>query len=95
MRRLQEWTGRRWIVAVVSETGAASLKEAADEKAREGMNGVRAEPLVRRALEMFPGAEIVAVRVTEAVALGDPPRPAGAGDDDIGFIDDSYADADP
>ncbi len=54
MRRLQEWTGRRWIVAVASEAGAPSLKEAADEKARQAMNGVRADPLVRRALEVFP-----------------------------------------
>ena len=68
MRRLQEWTGRRWIVAVASEAGAPSLKEAADEKARQAMNGVRADPLVRRALEVFPGAEIVAVRVVEEAA---------------------------
>ena len=54
MRRLQEWTGRRWMVAVAREEGAPSLKEVADEKARLAMNGVRADPLVRRALEVFP-----------------------------------------
>ncbi len=53
MRRLQEWTGRRWIVAIAREEGAPSLKEVADEKARQAMNGVRADPLVRRALEVF------------------------------------------
>ncbi|MGO9675404.1 MAG: DNA polymerase III subunit gamma/tau [Methylocella sp.] len=100
-RRLQEWTGRRWIVAVARETGAPSLKEAADEKAREAMNGVRADPLVRRALEVFPGAEIVAVRVTEeAAGVEAPPRYETAGDEDavdeeVGFIDDSHAEADP
>jgi DNA polymerase-3 subunit gamma/tau len=96
MRRLQEWTGRRWIVAVASEAGAPSLKEAADEKARQAMNGVRADPLVRRALEVFPGAEIVAVRVVEEAAAAEtPPRAAEAGDEDVGFIDDSQAEADP
>jgi DNA polymerase-3 subunit gamma/tau len=95
MRRLQEWTGRRWIVAVARETGAPSLREAADEKTRQAMNGVRADPLVRRALEIFPGAEIVAVRVTEEAAAADaPPAVAGAGDEDIGFIDESTAEAD-
>jgi DNA polymerase-3 subunit gamma/tau len=92
MRRLQEWTGRRWIVAVASEAGAPSLKEVADEKARLAMNGVRADPLVRRALEIFPGAEIVAVRVAEEVAPVETPR---AGDEDVGFVDDSHAEADP
>jgi DNA polymerase-3 subunit gamma/tau len=92
MRRLQEWTGRRWIVAVASEAGAPSLKEVADEKARLAMNGVRADPLVRRALEVFPGAEIVAVRVTEETAVAEAPR---AGDEDVGFSDDSHAEADP
>jgi len=92
MRRLQEWTGRRWMVAVVSEAGAPSLKEVADEKARVAMNGVRADPLVRRALEVFPGAEIIAVRVTEEAAATEGPR---AGDEDVGFVDDSHAEADP
>jgi DNA polymerase-3 subunit gamma/tau len=95
MRRLQEWTGRRWLVALASEAGAPSLKEVADEKARQAMNGVRADPLVRRALEVFPGAEIVAVRVSEEAGSSEPtPLAAEAGDEDIGFIDDSYAEAD-
>ena len=92
MRRLQEWTGRRWMVAVAREEGAPSLKEVADEKVRVAMNGVRADPLVRRALEVFPGAEIVAVRVTEEAAATEGPR---AGDEDVGFVDDSHAEADP
>ena len=94
MRRLQEWTGRRWIVAVAREEGAPSLKEVADEKARQAMNGVRADPLVRRALEVFPGAEIVAVRATEEAASARGANHAGAGDEDVGFIDDSHAEAD-
>ncbi len=95
MRRLQEWTGRRWIVAVAREPGAPSLKEAADEQARQAMSGVRADPLVRRALEVFPGAEIVAVRVAEAAAPVGAPQPTDLGDEDVGFVEDSHVEADP
>jgi DNA polymerase-3 subunit gamma/tau len=95
MRRLQEWTGRRWIVAIASGPGAPSLKEAADEKARQAMDGIRADPLVRRALEIFPGAEIIAVRAAEEIAVAEASLPeVDAGDEDIGFIDDSHAEAD-
>ncbi|HUZ91325.1 MAG TPA: DNA polymerase III subunit gamma/tau [Methylocella sp.] len=61
-RRLQEWTGNRWMVAVSNAPGAPSLKEQEDAKARLALSGVRAEPLVQSVLAAFPGAEIVAVR---------------------------------
>ena len=61
-RRLQEWTGSRWMVAVSNAPGAPSLKEQEDAKARLALSGVRAEPLVQSVLAAFPGAEIVAVR---------------------------------
>ncbi len=90
MRRLQEWTGRRWMVAVTNEAGDPSLKEVADAKAQEAINGVRADPLVRRASEVFPGAEIVAVRTPGAAQSSH-----GASDEgDIGFIEDAITEAD-
>jgi DNA polymerase-3 subunit gamma/tau len=61
-KRLNEWTGRRWIVALSSEEGAATIKEIADAQKAETLTGVRADPLVRAVLEKFPSAEIVAVR---------------------------------
>jgi len=61
-KRLNEWTGRRWIVALSSEDGAPTLKEIADAQKAETLTGVRADPLVRAVLEKFPNAEIVAVR---------------------------------
>jgi DNA polymerase-3 subunit gamma/tau len=62
MRRLQEWTGERWLVAISSAQGAPTLREQQDERDRVRATGVRADPLVRSVLERFPGAEIVAVR---------------------------------
>ncbi len=91
MRRLQEWTGRRWMVALSREEGAPSLKEAADAKAQQAMNGVRADPLVRRALEIFPGAEIVAVRASQESASE---TPSEAADEDVGYVDDAYTEDD-
>ncbi|MGB6490669.1 MAG: DNA polymerase III subunit gamma/tau [Methylovirgula sp.] len=79
MRRLQEWTGRRWIVAISSEAGAPSLSEQAEAAAAAALVGVRADPLVQRALALFPGAEIVAIRSGEAEPADKP------ADDDIGY----------
>jgi DNA polymerase-3 subunit gamma/tau len=53
--RLFEWTGARWFVSLAEEGGAATVR---DERTREAI----AHPLVKAALELFPGAAIVAVR---------------------------------
>jgi len=60
--RLSEWTGRRWVVSVSGEPGAPTLAEAAaaDRVARHQEAALH--PLVKRALELFPGAEITDVR---------------------------------
>ncbi|MFZ5618723.1 MAG: DNA polymerase III subunit gamma/tau [Pseudomonadota bacterium] len=56
MQRLKEWTGRQWIVSVnAQEAGRETLRDARTAE-------VLAHPLVRKALEIFPGAEIVAIR---------------------------------
>jgi DNA polymerase-3 subunit gamma/tau len=97
MRRLQEWTGIRWMVAVSREEGAPTLKEQADARAEEKMTGVRALPLVRKVLEAFPGAQIVAIRAPEAE-----PEPATAaiapetadGGDEVGYADEIYTEDD-
>jgi DNA polymerase-3 subunit gamma/tau len=66
-RKLQAWTGKRWMVAVSSEEGAPTMRQQADTQKAELMRGVRSDPLVQSVLERFPGAEIVDVRRTEAV----------------------------
>ncbi len=62
-RKLSEWTGRRWIVAVSKEAGAPSVKAQADMRKAELKDNVRSDPLVQAVLTRFPGAEIVDVRV--------------------------------
>jgi DNA polymerase III subunit gamma/tau len=76
-RRLQDWTGMRWIVAVSSESGAPSLREQAEQREEERRVGVRSDPLVRAVLETFPGAEIVSVHAPEAAPT------SGRGDEEL------------
>ncbi|WP_425410562.1 DNA polymerase III subunit gamma/tau [Hyphococcus sp.] len=60
--RLKEWTGRQWVVTVTSEAkGAETLRDA---RTRD----VLAHPMVREALELFPGAEVTAIRESETIA---------------------------
>ncbi|MFO1147168.1 MAG: DNA polymerase III subunit gamma/tau [Alsobacter sp.] len=82
-RRLQEWTGRRWVVAVSSEEGQPTLRERAEAEARDKLTGVRADPLVRAVLERFPGAEITAVR--DVLAESRPAPGDLSAEDDTGF----------
>jgi DNA polymerase-3 subunit gamma/tau len=67
---LGEWTGNRWVVAVSQVAGAPTIAE--DEERRDGelRSEVAAHPLVKAALEAFPGSVITAVR--ERYAATDP-----------------------
>ena len=61
-KKLADWTGRRWMVAVSTETGMPSLRAQAEARKTELKDGVRDDPLVQAVLARFPGAEIVDVR---------------------------------
>ncbi len=67
-RKLQQWTGRPWVVVISREQGAPTLKSIADAQKAELEIGVRADPLVKAVLERFPGAEIVGVRGQKDIA---------------------------
>ncbi len=88
MRKLQEWTGTRWMVAISTEPGQPSIREVADASERDRMTGVRAEPLVRSVLARFPGAEIVGVRTLDIEPAPAPLMPAAAAaSDEIAYAD--------
>ena len=61
-RRLQSWTGVRWVVSVVNDGGGATIAEtrraARDDLQAQAMT----HPLVQKVLKYFPGAEIREVR---------------------------------
>ena len=68
-KKLSDWTGRRWMVAVSAEAGMPSMRAQSVARKAELKDTVRADPLVQAVLQRFPGAEIVDVR-----AAGQPGR---------------------
>ncbi len=74
-RKLGEWTGKRWMVIVSAEQGAAPVKVQNEQREADLKRGVRADPLVAAVLEKFPGAEIVSVNQPNAADApeGTPP----------------------
>jgi DNA polymerase-3 subunit gamma/tau len=69
-RKLGEWTGRRWIVAVARDAGAPTIAEVRRNARERLVDDARSDPLVAAVLTRFPGAEIVDVRIA-----GDEPPP--------------------
>jgi DNA polymerase-3 subunit gamma/tau len=61
-RKLQQWTGRPWVIVISREQGAPTLKAQAEARQAELEVGVQADPLVKAVLERFPGAQIVRVQ---------------------------------
>ena len=61
-RALNDWTGRRWVVALSSEPGAPTLLEQKRAAERDRKHGAAGHPLVQAVLAKFPGAQIVDVR---------------------------------
>jgi DNA polymerase III subunit gamma/tau len=85
---LSEWTGTRWVVAVSQAEGAPTLQQQEERRDRALKSEVAMDPLVRAALDAFPGATIAAVR--ERLAGAEPGiEPDGeAGDDDANSAED-------
>ena len=94
MRRLQEWTGVRWMVAISNEAGRPSLTERNAAAAAAALQGVRALPLVGKVLDHFPGAEIIAVRNGESAGAADPFSGHSAEDEDVAYADQAFTEDD-
>jgi DNA polymerase-3 subunit gamma/tau len=82
-RRLQEWTGERWMVALVPGTSAPTLRETAQAREAERTSNAASHPLVQKVLDRFKGARIVDVRRPEIA-----PAPSAAeADDEVAYAD--------
>jgi DNA polymerase-3 subunit gamma/tau len=88
-RRLQEWTGERWIVALVGGSTAPTLRETAQAREAERTSNAASHPLVQKVLDRFKGSRIVDVRRPEA-----PSPEAGQLDDEVGYADSGVDPAD-
>jgi DNA polymerase-3 subunit gamma/tau len=81
---LTKWTGRRWVVSVSREEGAQTLSQAAARAAERVLSEAAAHPLVKAALETFPGAAIEAVRDLGAAEGASTGEGADGARDDMG-----------
>ena len=61
-RKLEAWTGTRWLVLVSKESGEKPIATTAQERRESLFREARDNPAVKAVLERFPGAEIVDVR---------------------------------
>lgn len=92
-KRLSEWTGRRWVVALSSEPGQPTLRETQAAQERDRLTNVQAHPLVRSVLEAWPGAKIVDIREPQpeaAAAEEDATGEPGVDTDGFDGFDDEF-----
>jgi len=89
-RRLQEWTGARWMVALVAGSTAPTLRERAEAREAERASSAASHPLVQKVLDRFKGARIVDVRRPEA----QPSPQGGEADEEVGYADSAADPAD-
>lgn len=75
-RRLKEWTGQTWMVAVVNAEGGATLREQAEAVKGQRESDAASHPAVKAVLDRFPGARIVDVRDPRAAEADTPATPA-------------------
>ncbi len=91
-RKLQDWTGQRWIVSVSRDEGGATLEEAETVKRDALLVDASQDPQVASILDMFPGARVIDVRLGGAAALD---GGLDDGDDaDVSGLDDLAEDPD-
>jgi len=60
--KLSQWADRRWVVVVSRQRGGETLEETEAKSQAQLKADVRNHPTVQAVLNMFPGAEIAAVR---------------------------------
>jgi DNA polymerase-3 subunit gamma/tau len=75
-RKLSDWTGRRWMIAVATEATHPTIAEVRRTAQAQLVDDARADPVVAAVLTRFPGAEIVDVRVRGAEPSADVPLDA-------------------
>ena len=81
------WTGERWLVGMSQDDGEPTLKQQEEARSDARLRRATEHPLVRAALDTFPGATITAVRDRNA-DTGDAATTDIDGDDSYGEVHD-------
>ena len=71
MQCLEVWTGTRWLVGLSQAEGQMTLQEQEAARLEAMRAAVLADPLVRTALETFPGAELINIIENEETPSGE------------------------
>lgn len=98
-KKLQEWTGERWIVALSHEEGAPTIRAQKQASLDEEKSQAEHHPLVAAILKAAPGAKVVEVRDNApdfvADAAPQPPAVIDAETGDLAYVAmDDYTDDD-
>jgi DNA polymerase-3 subunit gamma/tau len=82
-RKLEQWTGRRWAIAVSNAQGEPTLRTQAQAQKNALESSVQTDPRVQAVFEKWPGATIENVRRTSRLQPDAELNPSDAlGDDD-------------
>jgi DNA polymerase-3 subunit gamma/tau len=66
-RHLETWTGSRWMVAVSSDEGEATVADQERQEDDKRRHEAEIDPMVAEVLETFPGAKVVGVHDRETM----------------------------
>jgi len=64
-KRLEEWTGKRWMLSISQEEGAPTLSEVERAESAQRMDDAKSDPVVEAIMKQFPGSRIVNIRVRQ------------------------------
>ncbi len=64
-KRLDEWTGKRWMISISQEEGAPTLSELERAESDARMDDAKNHPAVEAIMKQFPGSRIVNIRVRQ------------------------------
>jgi DNA polymerase-3 subunit gamma/tau len=87
-RKLEQWTGRRWMVAISNAQGEPTLRAQRDMRRSERERIAESDPRVQEVLSRFPGTRIVEVRHAPAPQAST----SAPGDDGADLPDDGNGD---
>ncbi|MEO9167254.1 MAG: DNA polymerase III subunit gamma/tau, partial [Aestuariivirga sp.] len=67
-RKLEAWTSRRWIIAVSTSAGEATMAQQRKDAKDSAFKWAKAQADVQAVLKAFPGAEILNVSEVEPIS---------------------------
>ncbi len=74
-KRIETWTGKRWMLSLSKEEGRPTLYEAEKQETEARIETARSDPAVEAILERFPGSRIVDIRIRKDETAVLPPDP--------------------